>query len=278
MAQIWDYTAIVLVLLGPILASYMAVQVMRGNGLTRASGKLSMCDGCGLPLRWYELVPLLSFIWQRGKCRRCGKPIDRKIWLAEWIGLLLFFILALGIAQKSDVILNDITLTIYVLWGVGTTIGMLYLAIYDLFTYSIPRNFTFGICFFALAANALSLLWRIVDPNAIPEITLGRSDNLLMAAGFGGMFLLLIRLTKQRGMGMGDVLIGIFIGLTLGWPGTVSAFYAMILSASAVGLFIAAGKRKFKGLIIPLVPFMAFGFVVGYVYAQPMFSLLFRIN
>lgn len=62
-------------LLGAIIGSYLATVALRWPDGRSASAGRSMCDGCGAELRWFELIPILSFVLSRGVCRRCAAPI-----------------------------------------------------------------------------------------------------------------------------------------------------------------------------------------------------------
>ncbi|MCA9378979.1 prepilin peptidase, partial [Candidatus Dojkabacteria bacterium] len=214
---------ILVLALGPVLASFLAAQVMRENGFTGAKGNRSVCDHCGYQLQPIDLIPLLSFVMLRGRCRKCGERIDPRVWLAEIIGLTLFGILAIGIDCFATTVSTDGTAVFgYALFGGIVLSCLLVLSIQDIFTFSIPLRFTQISAGIVILANILAVIVRLADPGALPWLHLGNLDNLLCGLAYAGFFQIIIWLTKQKGMGSGDVFIGLIIGLSLGWPATVT--------------------------------------------------------
>lgn len=266
---------IVILLVGPVAASYMAAYVMRDNKLTQAREARSQCDGCGRTLKWYELVPLFSYPLLRGKCATCGHKIDPRIWLAELWGLVIFLVLAIGV-NKMLATASGQEVIIYTAVGTFFCLVLLYLSVYDLFTFSIPTEMTRWAVGAAILANVLFAGLRAFNAAPLAAVHIGYPDNLLMALIAGGFFWAIIRLTRQKGMGIGDVILAVIIASLLGWPATVSAFYTMLISAAVAGLLWAIFKGKLRGTIIPLVPFMTLGFVVAYVWGIEIFNLLFQ--
>lgn len=270
-----EIIVVFLPLIGPILASYFAVLVMRGAMLTKAKGGRSECDHCGKQLAWYELIPLLSFIIQAGKCRTCGQRLDFRIWISELLGFLMFLLFALGVNQNIAKF-SGVEIVVFVLVGIVFAGVLLYLSIYDIFTYSVPTLVIQWGLGLAILVNVLFLGLTQLGAINISALPFGRIDNLLAGVFAALGFTLVIKLTKEKGLGSGDVVLAAIVGLLLGWPEAVSALYVMLISAALVGLAWALYKQKFKGAIIPLVPFIALGFMVAYVWGIPIFNLLFR--
>ena len=87
-------------------------------------------------------------------------------------------------------------------------------------------------------------------------------QNLLGGVTLGAIFQLLVLLTKEKGLGQGDVRIAIISGLLVGFDGLIPWLYITIFSSLLYGIIIAIKRRKFRGLKIPFVPFMVFGVVL----------------
>ncbi len=87
-------------------------------------------------------------------------------------------------------------------------------------------------------------------------------NNLLGGITLGVIFQLIVLLTKERGLGQGDVRIAIISGLLVGFDGLIPWLYITIFSSLLYGIIIAIKRRKFRGLKIPFVPFMVFGVVL----------------
>lgn len=265
----------VVAITGPVWASFFCAKVMREAGITAVNDTRSACDNCGHTLGVFDLIPIISFVALRGKCRYCSTRISWKIFAVELLGLVLFSLLAIGSVQfgvKNPALAN----LIYLVSGYIILCCLLYLSIYDAFTYSIPTQgvqLTLGV---TLLINGLMLIGKLTGVINF-EISWGNLDNLLAGLGFGLFFQAIIILTKQKGMGIGDVFVAVIIGLSLGWPQVISAFYVLIISAAFVGIIISGYRKKFRGSVLPLVPFMSFGFVVAYIWGLPIFNFLFRI-
>lgn len=263
-------------LLGAALGSFFAAQVMRGEKITKYSGPFSVDDTSGKPLKWFDLIPIFSFLFLRGKSRYTGKKLDLRMLLSEVLGFVTFFILAVGyFLQLVNYENNSVVFLINYLIIYFFLVALFYLAVYDMFTYSIPADATRIITIAAVGVNLLFGLVRIIWPEFGQNIGFGHLDNLLAGLVAGSFILLLIKLTKQKGMGEGDVYIALIIGILLGGQRGLAAFYITVITASLVGLIFMLRKHKLKGLIVPLVPFMALGFAGGAAVGNQLVNLLF---
>jgi len=96
----------------------------------------------------------------------------------------------------------------------------------------------------------------------IPSYKEWAYQKLLGAVILGSIFQLIVLLTKEKGLGQGDVRLAIISGILVGIDNLVPWLYITIFSALIYGLVLAKKKKKFKGLKIPFVPFMVLGIVV----------------
>lgn len=262
-------------LLGPIMASYFSAQIMRETGLTTSKGERSQCDHCHKQLEWWELIPLFSYIFLRGKCSKCGKPINPRMFFSELIGLVLFFflgVLAVNLLSNHLISLELVTLLLIQLIMIGF---WLYFAIYDVFTMSVPTKVVNWAVMFSIAVNVLFILINLTQVVQLEIIEFGSALHLVSGLVSGLAVYTLIYVTKEKGIGIGDLYLAVFAGLMLGWPGIVAAFYVLIFSATTVGLTYAFIKKQYKGLLIPLIPFMALGYAVAMVWTAEIIGLLF---
>jgi len=248
---------------------------MRQYDLTKALGARSECDQCGKTLSVFELIPAVSYIWQRGKCRNCHKPINIKIWLSELLGIVaaipVFVYLQRNVSLQLDLSLVSVIGSIFMVVVIGL---FLYLAIIDLFTYSIPTSWTFVLVIMLVAANLLALLLSRNNPE-LGMLGLGSYQNLIAALLYGAGIYVTIRITKERGIGMGDLYLAIATGLYLGWPRTLAAFYITVFSALLAGCLMALKTGKWRSTIVPLVPFFLIGVGFAAVFGYQLFDLLF---
>lgn len=162
------------------------------------------------------------------------------------------------------------------------------ICIYTLNSFSVEKGVISNIALFAEVAVGYVLLHAaIVDiacfqiyvkPIIFPLIIIflanillavtGNPNNIIAGAIAAIFMYLIIKVSKKRGMGEGDLLIFILMGLTLGLTKLIVAFYVMTLIGSVVGLAIAVKKKKFKGTKIPFVPFMMLGYIVALLWGN----------
>lgn len=208
----------------------------------------SYCDHCRRKLAWYDLIPLLSFVVLGGKCRYCRKPISWQYPAVE---------LATGI----------ITIFIFFQWltlifSLLLTYALIVIFVSDLKYQIIPDQVVYP-------AILLTLVYNFVSH--FPSTFLG---YLLAGFGAAGFFWLLYLLTSKRGMGLGDVKLAGLMGLLLGWPKIVIAFYFSFLTGACLGvILILARKRKF-GQTIPFGPFLVGGTLVAWFFGERILGCL----
>jgi leader peptidase (prepilin peptidase)/N-methyltransferase len=239
--------AIIALPAGLLLGSFVTVLAHRVPRHESFIGGRSRCPGCGAQIAAYDNVPLLSWLWLRGRCRSCGDRISARYPLAELtVGLLyLGTVLALGTDDAGQLAMGLVLCTVLV----AVTLTDLELRI-------IPNALVL------VGSVAGLVLLAVTDPTAVPAH--------LLAAVLAGGSLLVIALAYPRGMGMGDVKLVAMMGLYLGRavaPALIIAFAA----GAVVGLVMIArlgpGARK---RALPFGPFLAFGGVAGLWFGDAM--------
>ncbi len=151
---------------------------------------------------------------------------------------------------------------------------LLYLAIYDLLYYEIPVVPLFSFLTVVITFNVIVAVVSVLTQDKI--FLLGNPVNLLSGIGLGLIFYIVVKLTKEQGMGMGDVYLMLSIGLALGISRSITAYLVTLMLASIVGIVISLFKRKFHNTLIPLVPFIFLGFCVALSTSDSILNL-FRI-
>lgn len=225
MATMWLWP-VGLGVLGAIAGSFIAALVIRWpQGRSVLRGR-SACDACGRTLGAAELVPLLSGMWLRGKCRTCGAAIDPRHRQVELTAAVLGIVAGLAVPGPAG--------------AAGALFGWLLLALaaLDVAEFWLPDALTLTLALAGLATGALG-----VFPPLVERVVGG-------VAGFGSLWLIatgyrLIR--KREGMGGGDPKLFGAIGLWLGWR----MLPIVLLLASATGLAMvitrALAGRRMKG-------------------------------
>ena len=212
--------------LGAVFGSFIAVVAIRWPAGERSNGR-SRCDACGAGLGAGELVPLLSFVVQRGRCRHCGVRIARSHFVIELLGLAIG-IVAGAVAPGGE--------------GVaGAIFGWLLLALgaIDLAAFWLPNRLVAALALAGMASGAAEL------PPEWTERLVGG------VAGFGVLWLvaaLYRRMRGRMGLGGGDPKLFGAIGLWLGWR----ALPGVLLAACIIGLAWAIAARMRSDSRLPL--------------------------
>ena len=234
--------------IGLALGSFLGALTHRLPGKESFVSGRSRCPRCGAQIRWYDNIPLLSFLLLGGRCRSCGRKISLRyplIELATAIGILGIYVLDLG-SPIFLILIFLLTISIFVI---------------DLEKKIIPDELIF--LGFGLTILALLLGW----------------DNNLYLHFLGGfassLFLLLTHLvTRGKGMGLGDVKYALFAGTFLGFPGAVSWLFLSFLTGAGVGvILILVGRARF-GRHIPFGPFLAASFLITAIIGESLVKWL----
>ena len=220
--------------LGLIVGSFLATLAIRwpeGRGVMRGR---SACDGCGRALGPIELVPLLSFVLQKGRCRGCGSAIDRRHPLIETscalVGIAATFA-APGAAGMAGALFGWLLVT---------------LAVLDIEHQWLPDRLTLPLGLIGLAAALLKLPPPLVD------------RGIGVVAGFGSLWLvawLYQRLRGRVGLGGGDPKLFGAIGAWLGWQPL--PFVLLLASLVGLGAVVAMMLRGREVTPTPRLPFGA---------------------
>jgi leader peptidase (prepilin peptidase)/N-methyltransferase len=224
---------------GLCLGSFLNVVAYRlPAGLSLVSPP-SACPGCGVAIRPYDNVPVLSWLVLGGHCRSCERPISPRYPLTEALTGALFA--AVVIARGA----NRTT------WlGLIFVVALVAITRIDLEHQIIPNRIL------APLAVAALVLTAVFEPHQLPE-------RLIAGAAAGG-FLLVAALAYPGGMGMGDVKLAAVMGLVLG-RAVAPALLVALLAGTIVGIGVMArhGVKEGRRTKVPFGPFLALGGIVG---------------
>lgn len=242
-------------ILGLLVGSYLGVVADRVPRDEPTSTGRSHCDACGADLRWFELIPLVSWLVQRGRCRRCG------VWIT-WSPLLL--------EVASGGLFAAIAARFGVEWETAAFLvlvaTLIPLSVIDLRTHRLPRQ----LIYFAggLGAPLLVVAALVADePQRIWWAAIG--------AGGALVFFLALYLGWSGGMGDGDVRLAGLLGMYLGWIGLMHVPVGLFLGflAGAVVGVVAMARGGGRKTAVPFGPFMAVGALVVIFWGHPIIRL-----
>lgn len=203
------------------------------------NNKRSFCDYCGKQLKWYENVPVYSWLIQKGKTRCCHKKLPLAYPVVELITGFLFLIYELRfMIYESNILFWILGLIILVL--------LIFSAVFD-WKYMILPDFSTVILI-------LATILLMLGGHGGPPL-----QNLFVALISAGFLLILNLITKGRGMGMGDVKLAIFMGLFFGYQKIILAFYVAFIVGAIYGLILILLKKAGRKSQVPFGPFMVLG-------------------
>ena len=250
-------------ILGLIVGSFLNVVIYRLEDGEKIVNDRSRCLRCKHTLAWYDLIPVLSFVFLKGKCRYCNNKISWQYPLVE-IGTGILFIMALNFQfsiSNFQSIFNSQFL-IAVLYLLFIISSLIVIFVYDLKHYIIPDKVIYPAIIIAIGFNLFNNI-------QYPTSDILSAFNFLIPAFLaGGFFYAIVAITKGKGMGGGDVKLAFLMGLILGWPVIIFSVFLAFISGSVIGIYlILTGKKKMKS-IVPFGPFLIFGTAVGLFWGE----------
>lgn len=249
------FTNIIIFIFGTCLGSFLNVVIYRLHSKEPIVNARSHCPYCKKNLRWFELIPLLSFIVQKGKCRNCDKKFSWQYIIMELItGLLLVS----GWTMLNKLNLGDWQLFAYgAMWLYFISI-LIIIFVYDLKHYIIPDIVVYPSAIVIFLWNLF--LFFFSDINLI--------NYLLSAVVPATVFLSLIIASRGRWMGMGDVKFVFVLGLFLGFPKVLIMLFLAFTLGSIVGLILILFKGYNFKSALPFGTFLAFASIVALFYGD----------
>ena len=223
--------------------------LMKGDHKSRPYNESrSYCDYCGKQLKWYENVPVISWLILKGKTKCCHKKLPVSYPIVEMLmGVLFLLSVFLGRPQESPL----------QFWlGLLVIVLLVFSAVFDWKYMILPDFSTFILMFGGHIGPPLQLIL-----------------SALAAAGF---LLILNLITKGKGMGMGDVKLALFMGLFLGYPKIIIAFYVAFVVGAIYGLILIVFKKAKKKSQVPFGPFLILGTFVVWCFGNYLLSFIYK--
>lgn len=248
MTVLWPLVFAMGVSVGSFL-NVVADRLPQGQSLVRPR---SFCPSCNTTLAFIDLVPIISYLWLRGKCRYCGTGIPLRLLLVELVNGLLFTLIGVRYGLELEALVLALSASL-----------LLLLAIIDLERGLVLNSLLLPA---AVALLVVAPFWS--------ELGLSRSflgshsmlasflNSLLAGAGAFLLFLAVV-LALPQGMGWGDVKLAWVLGLLVGFPAVLAALWLAVVSGGLVGILLLLLRRRGRKDAIPFVPFLALGSMVA---------------
>ena len=217
---------------GSMFGSFLNVCIVRLPVDESVITPRSKCPQCGRMVQWYDNIPVLSWIWLGGKCRRCGQPISIQYPIVElavavvWVGALWYY--GMTVTALSAAIFGTILLGI---------------AITDARHYLIPDEYTWGGLGVGLLLSLAGGAAGFIDAVVGAAVGFG----VLYAVAWGGE-----KALGREAMGGGDIKMMAMVGSFVGWLGVLLTIFGGALLGTLIFVPLSLGKKK------RLVPFGVF--------------------
>lgn len=224
----------------------------------------SMCPDCRHTLAWHDLLPVVSWLSLKGKCRYCHKHISWQYPLVELVVAVLF---VSSYIFWPFLPFTSLTFLLLGLWLV-LLIGFVALAVYDIRWMILPNRIVYPMQIIAVVYTLTALV--INDSHSFPRTILDVSLSLICGAG---LFYALYHVSKGKWIGYGDIRLAVIIGLVLGSPAKV---LLMLFIASLMGTLISLplllkGKLK-RNSHLPFGPLLIAATVIVYLFGASLIA------
>ena len=234
---------------------------------TENLGHRSICLHCSYQLKWYDNLPIISWLILRGKCRHCHKKIGLAELLSE-LGLgIAFLLLSLSI---NPFLITPLEWTIFIV-TLMLTIVLSFLAIYDGLYGELPSYYLIT----SIILASILLVLKIIAALSIAPFTI----NIILNPFFsviilGGLYLTLYLVSKGKWVGDGDWLLGLAIGLALAspWLALITLFLANLLACLVMYRTVKTNRKA----RIHLGPFLVAAFVIVYAFSAPLSNIMIQ--
>ena len=258
--------ALLIAILGLTIGSFLSVVIYRLKSKTKGIllGK-SICPHCKKELKWRHLVPVFSWLFLRGRCAYCQKPISAHYLATELLTAITFLAIFLNwnFLETVPSIVDPNFLNYGISWP-----------IFEIFIfYLIEASFLIVIFFYDLLHK------EIPDILSLPAIVLAIAGGLFLnlvqplAMLIGGLsiglfFALQFILSRGAWIGGGDIRLGILMGILLGWEKGVLALIIAYVVGAIFSLILIAQKKATRKTVIPFGPFLIAGTFIALFFGE----------
>ena len=232
----------------------LELKELKGERKSPLKGR-SFCPSCKHVLSWYDLIPILSFFYLRGKCRYCGKKISIQYPLVE-LATALMFLLVFNSSMVQAIELNLLFLFYYLL----ITCFLIIIFVFDLKHFIIPDVVLFP-------AIVITFLYRVFFSER-----LSLSGFIFSALISGLFFLLIFLISRGKWLGFGDVKLVLFMGLFLGYPQILVGLFLSFFIGAIIGVMLMLLKKKGLKSEVPFGPFLVVGTYIGLFWGQQIYN------
>jgi len=249
---------VISIIFGGMIGSFLNVCIFRLPKEESIIWPGSHCPHCKKPIRFYDNIPLISYLLLKGKCRHCKGSISLQYSLVEGITALssLFLIMKFGPSLS------------YLLYFAFVA-ALIVITVIDLYHQIIPDAISLPGIGVGLLASLL--IPQITFFNSLIGILLGGGSLFIVATFYQWLF-------KREGMGGGDIKLLAMIGAFLGWKAVLLTILLSSFIGSVTGILMMVVKGKDFKYAIPFGPFLSLGAVISLFYGQNIINWYLYLN
>ncbi|MFA5524057.1 MAG: prepilin peptidase [Tissierellales bacterium] len=229
---------------GSIIGSFLNVCIYRTPREESIAYPASHCPKCNTPLKWYDLIPILSFLFQKGKCRYCGETVSPQYPIVESLNGVLYTIIFHYYGASIDFIFYSFIVSILII-----------ISVIDYYHQIIPDVLVVFILILSICYKFTTIILCKAPFNLL--------DSILGLLIGGGLFLI-IALVSKGGMGGGDIKLISALGFILGLKKTLLNILLSFIIGSTLSVLLLMFKKKGKKDAIPFGPFINIGFIISF--------------
>ncbi len=254
--------------IGAIFGSFLNVFVDRGERRESLLGT-SHCDFCNKKLKWFENIPVLGYFFVKGRCSKCKKKLSVQYPLVEFCLGLLF----LAIGFKTGVILSFSFLLINfvdVVYFCMVVFLLVAVFLWDLKYMIIPNKIV-------IAGFVTTVIYNIFQyfqvSCSVFSLSCFVTENILGSLLVGGFFYALFAISKGKWIGGGDVKIGFWLGLLIGWKHVYPFLLVTYVIGAVVAIVLVNFSKKGWKSQIPFGPFLVISSLIFLFFSEKLLYL-----
>lgn len=240
---------VIVFIFGLCVGSFMNVCIYRlPLSKSIADPPRSMCPSCNNLIKFYDNIPVFSYLWLKGRCRYCNAPISFRYLVVE----VLSGLAALSVLLRFGPTLEGFVYFVFIS-------SLLVITFIDIDHRIIPNIITLP-----------GIPIGVVASFALPEVTVLNSVLGLLLGG-GSLWTvawIYHRITGKDGMGGGDIKLLAMIGTIVGWQGVVFTIFVASAVGTVVGMTVMLVKGKTMKLAVPFGPFLSIGAITYIFFGQ----------
>lgn len=250
--------AIFIFLIGTIIGSFLNVCIYRIPIGTSIAFPGSYCPKCSTPLRWYDLIPIISYLIQKGQCGYCGDIISPQYPIIELLNGIFYLILYNKFGLTIDTVFYGIIISILII-----------VSIIDLYHQIIPDSLNVLILIIAIIYKISNYTLYGINSNII--------DHVLGLIISGSIFLIIAIISKGN-MGGGDIKLIAVLGFILGVEKSLLSIFLSFISGAIISIFLLLFKIKSRKDAIPFGPFICVAFIITIIWGSGILDWYMMIN